>query len=282
MAHRSYVSPDRTRVLIVEMDDKGMWLPCRLLPIDGGASLVAGPSNGRCTDAAWSPDGRAVVGRPVMAEDVARNGFWALYLIPLDGGAPRRLTGSKAPDIDMAPAFSPEGRSLAYAACTKLTRRVCDINVVDLDSGYAPTAPPRRASVHLSNVRRRPSVGGSGGWGTCAAGSALRQVAQLCRHRLRHLLQSVRRPARSQSNERFPSDLAPRVADPDSGARFFDRADARSGTSRTTVRFGASRRLARRLDDTGPPQHCGRRFDGDREFSLGLQFTSSSVASPDR
>jgi Tol biopolymer transport system component/serine/threonine protein kinase len=93
---------------------------------------------------AWSPDGRAVVGRPDLAEDVARNGLWALYLIPLDGGAPRRLTGSTAPDIDMAPAFSPDGRSLAYAACTKLTRRVCDINVIDLDSGYAPAGPPRR------------------------------------------------------------------------------------------------------------------------------------------
>ena len=93
---------------------------------------------------AWSPDGRAIVGRPDFAEDVARKGLWSLYLIPLGGGAPRRLTGAKAPDMDMAPAFSPDGRSLAYASCAKLTRRVCDIRVVDLDAGYTPIGPARR------------------------------------------------------------------------------------------------------------------------------------------
>ena len=40
MAHRSYVSPDGKWVLVVEMDDKGVWLPCRLLPIDGGCFAV--------------------------------------------------------------------------------------------------------------------------------------------------------------------------------------------------------------------------------------------------
>jgi serine/threonine protein kinase/Tol biopolymer transport system component len=58
MAHRSYVSPDRTRALIVEMDENSLWLPCRLLAIEGGSSKPVGPSKARCTNAAWSPDGR--------------------------------------------------------------------------------------------------------------------------------------------------------------------------------------------------------------------------------
>jgi hypothetical protein len=36
MAHRSYVSPDRKWTVIVEMD-RGDWLPCRLVPTDGGS-----------------------------------------------------------------------------------------------------------------------------------------------------------------------------------------------------------------------------------------------------
>ncbi len=37
MAHRSFLSPDRKSVLIVEMDLSG-WLPCRIVPFDGSTS----------------------------------------------------------------------------------------------------------------------------------------------------------------------------------------------------------------------------------------------------
>ena len=57
MAHRSYASPDGKWVLVVEMRE-GVWVPCRLLPIDGGNSQSVGPSKARCTNAAWAPDGR--------------------------------------------------------------------------------------------------------------------------------------------------------------------------------------------------------------------------------
>jgi hypothetical protein len=38
MAHRSYVSPDRKQLLVIEMD--GGWRPCRLAPFEGGACRV--------------------------------------------------------------------------------------------------------------------------------------------------------------------------------------------------------------------------------------------------
>ncbi len=58
MAHRSYPSPDGRWALIVEMDVGGVWLPCRLVPIDGSSSgHPAGPPGAGCTFAAWSPDG---------------------------------------------------------------------------------------------------------------------------------------------------------------------------------------------------------------------------------
>jgi eukaryotic-like serine/threonine-protein kinase len=58
MAHRSYLSPDGRSVLISEMDRTGM-LPCKLVGLTGEAvPRVAGPATGRCTAAAWSPDGK--------------------------------------------------------------------------------------------------------------------------------------------------------------------------------------------------------------------------------
>jgi Tol biopolymer transport system component len=58
MAHRSAPSPDRTQVLVVEMNG-GEWLPCRLVPFDGSSpGRPIGPLDGQCTTATWSSDGR--------------------------------------------------------------------------------------------------------------------------------------------------------------------------------------------------------------------------------
>jgi Tol biopolymer transport system component/tRNA A-37 threonylcarbamoyl transferase component Bud32 len=57
MAHRSYLSPDGTQVLVIEMEGT-TWLPCRLVPFDGRApGRRVGPDPAQCVDAAWSPDG---------------------------------------------------------------------------------------------------------------------------------------------------------------------------------------------------------------------------------
>jgi Tol biopolymer transport system component len=58
MAHRSYPSPDAQRALVVEMD-RAVWLPCRVVPMDGSsAGRPVGPPAAGCTFAAWSPDGK--------------------------------------------------------------------------------------------------------------------------------------------------------------------------------------------------------------------------------
>ena len=59
MAHRSYPSPDGKWVLIVEMSDRGDWLPCRLVPMDRNSTgWAVGPAGAACWFAAWSPDGQ--------------------------------------------------------------------------------------------------------------------------------------------------------------------------------------------------------------------------------
>lgn len=57
MAHFSYASPDRASALVVEMNGKGAWTPCRLISLAGSFhTRVIGPE-GACTSAGWSPDG---------------------------------------------------------------------------------------------------------------------------------------------------------------------------------------------------------------------------------
>ena len=58
MAHYSYASPDRRWALVVEMDHRPVWQPCRLIPLEGSAIVRAVGPEGQCSSAGWSPDGR--------------------------------------------------------------------------------------------------------------------------------------------------------------------------------------------------------------------------------
>jgi serine/threonine protein kinase len=57
MAHRSFPAPDRKWALVAEMDDRGTWLPCRVVAMNGASmGRQVGPLTGPCRFAAWSPD----------------------------------------------------------------------------------------------------------------------------------------------------------------------------------------------------------------------------------
>jgi eukaryotic-like serine/threonine-protein kinase len=59
MAHHSYLSPDRRWLLVVEMDNRGNILPCRVVPFEGAGNLrIVGPADSTCIAGAWSPDGK--------------------------------------------------------------------------------------------------------------------------------------------------------------------------------------------------------------------------------
>lgn len=61
MAHHSYLSPDGQWVLVVEMNSRGDFEPCRVVPFDGSGKVqIVGPPERRCTAGAWSPDGKWV------------------------------------------------------------------------------------------------------------------------------------------------------------------------------------------------------------------------------
>ncbi len=97
----------------------------------------------------WSPDGKWLA---VASRTRELNG---IFLLPADGGEPRRITNPKVPAYDHAPAISRDGRMLAYAACRGAGLSACDIYVQDLDPAYVPQGSPRRiGNESLSVVHR--------------------------------------------------------------------------------------------------------------------------------
>jgi Tol biopolymer transport system component len=90
---------------------------------------------------------RLVAGWPLHRgwnqQRVARQQPAGLYLLPVAGGALRRLTTPKVVTAQ-APAFSRDGRRLAYASCVASINSACDVYVLDLDTAFTPVGQARR------------------------------------------------------------------------------------------------------------------------------------------
>jgi Tol biopolymer transport system component/DNA-binding winged helix-turn-helix (wHTH) protein len=96
----------------------------------------------------WSPDGRHIVaGRDARFSQGVASG---LYLIPIEDGEPRVITRPTHPTFDFAPAFSVDGRRLAYLSCGSvgvflplLLPDRCAVRMTDVDEAGMPTTAPR-------------------------------------------------------------------------------------------------------------------------------------------
>ncbi|HYZ84813.1 MAG TPA: protein kinase [Bryobacteraceae bacterium] len=102
MAHLSYASPDRKWVLVVEMDP--VWQPCRVVPMDGSSSGRQVGPRGKCTAAAWSPDGNW------MYFGVEVHGANHLWRQRFPRGEPEQLTSGLTEEEGVA--VAPDGGSL--------------------------------------------------------------------------------------------------------------------------------------------------------------------------
>jgi Tol biopolymer transport system component len=108
MAHRSFLSPDRKFVLVTEMDPRG-WMPCRLASFDSSSpGTQVGPLPGKCTNAAWSPDGRWMY----FSAD-AGTGFH-IWRQRFPAGDPEQITFGATEEEGIA--VAPSGRSLITSA----------------------------------------------------------------------------------------------------------------------------------------------------------------------
>jgi hypothetical protein len=114
MAHRSYLSPDAQWVLLVEMDQDHLWLPCRVVPMDGSATgHRVGPPGGGCTAGAWSPDGKWMY---LTSNAVEANHIWRQRF---PDGRPEQVTSG--PTEEEGIAMAADGRSFITAVALQST-----------------------------------------------------------------------------------------------------------------------------------------------------------------
>jgi eukaryotic-like serine/threonine-protein kinase len=112
MAHRSYPSPDGKSILVVEMDERGAFVPCRLVPADGTSQgKQVGPSDGECTFAGWSPEGEW------MYFSSSAGGVFHTWRQRFPDGQPEQITSG--PTEEEGVAVAPDGRSLVTAVGTR-------------------------------------------------------------------------------------------------------------------------------------------------------------------
>ena len=112
MAHRSYPSPDGKSILVVEMDERGVFVPCRLVQTEGHAQgKQVGPSDGACTFAGWSPDGEW------MYFNSSAGGVFHIWRQHFPDGQPEQITSG--PTEEEGIAVAPDGRSLVTAVGTR-------------------------------------------------------------------------------------------------------------------------------------------------------------------
>jgi serine/threonine protein kinase/Tol biopolymer transport system component len=112
MAHLSYASPDRQSVLLVEMDQNHVWMPCRVVPMNGSSpGRLVGPAGAGCTFGAWSPDGKWIY---LTSNAGGTNHIWRQRF---PDGRPEQITSG--PTEEEGIAISHDGRSLVTAVALR-------------------------------------------------------------------------------------------------------------------------------------------------------------------
>jgi Tol biopolymer transport system component len=112
MAHHSYLSPDGKWVLVVQMDERGEIVQCRVVPFDGrGREQLVGPAGAMCRTGAWSPDGKWVY------LSTNQGGRFHIWRQRFPKGEPEQVTSG--PTEEEGIAMERDGRSLLTSVGTQ-------------------------------------------------------------------------------------------------------------------------------------------------------------------
>ena len=156
-------SPDGRQIAFVRQraDDSTIHLVSPL----GGAERRLGDFRG-AESLDWSPDGKWLAagnsghlnfGWLSLLPRPGGKGPRGIYLVSVEGGAARPLIVSNSNRVDSKPAFSPDGRRLAYASCASsdvgmFGMRDCDVALVEVDTSRATAQRPRQRTQRSSYI----------------------------------------------------------------------------------------------------------------------------------
>jgi Tol biopolymer transport system component len=87
---------------------------------------------------AWTPDGRSLIVLRKSGSEVGGQGMWS---VPLSGGEPHWLVPPREQRSDDCPAFSPNGRTLAFV---RYDEGFHEVWLQSLTASLTPEGPPRR------------------------------------------------------------------------------------------------------------------------------------------
>lgn len=108
MAHYSWLSPDQSSILIVEMNAAAVFQRCRVTPMDGKSPGIRVGPEGACTAAAWSPDGQWAY---LTVEVSGNSHIWRqAWRNHAPYGNPEQITFG--PTEERGLAMAPDGKSL--------------------------------------------------------------------------------------------------------------------------------------------------------------------------
>jgi serine/threonine protein kinase/tricorn protease-like protein len=111
----------------------------------GGPERKLADFDAALSAAAWSPDGKFLVVAKYRPDQGAAADAGALVLLPLDGGEAHSFLPPAPGRWFLYPAYSPDGRALAFASCGGSTQAsYCDIWVVPLNAHFLPEGQPRQ------------------------------------------------------------------------------------------------------------------------------------------
>jgi eukaryotic-like serine/threonine-protein kinase len=150
---RRQLTKDPAQEIFPSWSPDGRWIAFQRFPKEGPASLYLisplGPPERKIAElrpgsgqVSWSPDGAwlAVAER----ESDSPSG---IFVIPVERGERRRLTSNPV-NKDWWPAFSPDGRFLAYSSCIGYSS--CDVQLLELGPDCQPRGQPRRLTDQAS------------------------------------------------------------------------------------------------------------------------------------
>jgi eukaryotic-like serine/threonine-protein kinase len=118
----------------------------------GGSARKVSDLRAEVSQVSWSPDGHWLAVSRARHVGEGSGGSAGIYLVPLEGDEPRQLTTPQPEGYDVHPAFSPDGRHLAYASCGGGPTPPCHLDVIDLGADLRPSGAPRRLSKRPAGI----------------------------------------------------------------------------------------------------------------------------------